>query len=229
MSMASFQEKNPEALYLLWSDDDVNAFILEYYPGFYQAFSGLLPVIQADVFRYMVLIVFGGVYSDIDTVCLVPIQEWRLTNTTRMAIGVEVSADMVKDYKKYWPNVFQWCQWTIVSAPRVPMLVSVVYSVMAKIEGNTKVEEGNVVEVSGPSIWTEKINEYLGRERGLSLQDLLNIKKGALDLGDLLLLPMLAFSPDGGGQWMKEMGSNTAGTPGALVSHKWAGTWKSNH
>ena len=146
-----------------------------------------------------------------------------------MAIGVEIGAYMVPDFKKYWPNMFQWCQWTLVSAPNVPMLLSVIYSVMAKIEGNSKMEEGNVIAISGPTFWTEKIKEYLEREKGLTEKDLLNIKKEPLDLGDLLLLPMVAFSPDGGGQWMKQMGSNFAGSPGSLVSHKWAGTWKSNN
>jgi len=61
----------------LWTDDEIAEFVQREYPMFYPVFAAItVPVMKVDLFRYMVIYEYGGVYADMDTECLVPVQNW---------------------------------------------------------------------------------------------------------------------------------------------------------
>eukprot|EP00475_Leptophrys_vorax_P027372 TRINITY_DN39046_c0_g3_i1.p1 TRINITY_DN39046_c0_g3~~TRINITY_DN39046_c0_g3_i1.p1 ORF type:complete len:476 (-),score=81.89 TRINITY_DN39046_c0_g3_i1:109-1536(-) len=77
MSIGSFSNLNSGYVYLMWTDQDVDALMKFCFPHLESLFH-LLPinVMKADLFRYLVVLKFGGVYADADTICLKSIDSW---------------------------------------------------------------------------------------------------------------------------------------------------------
>ena len=61
-SLYNWRFKNPDFHYLLWTDEDMDAFVQVLFPETYEWYS-LLPkiVMKADLFRLLVLKTFGGI------------------------------------------------------------------------------------------------------------------------------------------------------------------------
>ncbi|WP_400087345.1 glycosyltransferase [Yoonia sp. R78084] len=70
----SWQRHNPDWEYRLWTDDDLLAFVRQCYPELEALYlSYPKPVQRADMARYLILHHHGGVYADIDTECMAPL------------------------------------------------------------------------------------------------------------------------------------------------------------
>jgi hypothetical protein len=75
--MQTFKELNPEAVHIFWEDRDVVAFVKFCFPQLFRFFQILsYQAMKADLFRYLVVYRFGGLYTDVDTKCLQPFDEW---------------------------------------------------------------------------------------------------------------------------------------------------------
>ena len=67
------QELNPDWEYRLWSDEDNEQFVREEFPEFFETFQSFsLPIMRADVIRYLIMYKIGGVYLDLDYEMLQP-------------------------------------------------------------------------------------------------------------------------------------------------------------
>ena len=67
----SWRDKNPNWEYHFWTDDDLETLVREHYPKFLNIFKSYPRGVQrADAGRYLLLHHCGGVYADIDTICL---------------------------------------------------------------------------------------------------------------------------------------------------------------
>jgi len=63
----SWDKYHPDALHVLWTDDDNDELIRLYYPHYYQTYKTLALVIQqCDFARLLYLHRYGGVYADLD-------------------------------------------------------------------------------------------------------------------------------------------------------------------
>jgi alpha 1,6-mannosyltransferase len=94
-SVNTFKDKNPDYLHLYWLDSDVAAFIKYFHPEILSMFETLhIKVMRSDIFRYLVLYRFGGVWSDTDTLCLKPIDNW-----VKLPPGVEPGTVFSKNVK----------------------------------------------------------------------------------------------------------------------------------
>ena len=50
------QKLNPDWKYVLWTDDDNDAFVKKEFPGFYKIFNGFSRgIMRADVIRYLIM------------------------------------------------------------------------------------------------------------------------------------------------------------------------------
>lgn len=71
----SWVELNPGWDYRLWTDEDLLTFMSEQRPDLLELYlSYSRPVQRADLARYAILQAYGGVYADIDTRCLAPLE-----------------------------------------------------------------------------------------------------------------------------------------------------------
>ena len=131
---------NPGLVIKNYDDDDCDAFVKRNYPPFiYDAYSALPQIVmKADMFRYLVILAYGGIYSDTDTHCLKSIDEWAEGRDPSLIIGVEAdlsSADLPdpsKPWHVYWMRRLQLEQWTIAGEAGHPAIVSVVWRILQK-------------------------------------------------------------------------------------------------
>jgi len=219
----------PEASF--WLDD-----FLKDQPHLRRVLNSSTPLVfRADILRYIFLAQFGGVYSDVDVTALKPISTWipeEFQGLANLVVGIEYAQ---LDSGR-WPSLehsMQFCQWTVMAAPGHEVLRTVVdraaYAAMDLADkqssdlssiglGDNQV----VISTTGPGIWTAVILEYLRKKLRPDLQyrDFSNITEPTL-FDDILVLPINAFAT---GQ--EHSGSIRAGSPDALASHAFRGSWK---
>jgi mannosyltransferase OCH1-like enzyme len=100
----SWQEMNPEWEYRLWTDADIVKFVQTQFPDFYPDFQRYGKHIKrVDAWRYLVLSAVGGVYADMDSMCLKPLDE--LCSTKTLILGSQYVGDW-RQSKRHVCNAF---------------------------------------------------------------------------------------------------------------------------
>jgi alpha 1,6-mannosyltransferase len=220
--VGSFQTGNDSVLQLVWSDEACSKFVAAFYPSALEEFNALPhPVSRADLFRYMVLNTFGGVYSDMDTTLLRPVDDWVSSDLdpqppVSLIIGVEADPNR-SDWKRWYARRLQWCQWTVAAAAGHPVLRYVIDESLRRIKLDP---ENSVMELTGPGVWTDSVNRWLQEDQGYGWSEFVGLQE-AVRVGDAALLTITAFSPGVG-----HMGSGPTTSPRALVEHGFMGSWK---
>jgi hypothetical protein len=149
-----------------YNDYDAGQLILkDYGPDWYDLFNTVpLGVIRADIFRYLVIYKYGGIYSDIDTVCKIPIDNW-ITGPDK--------------YKKDYSAIFaaeivgkdiligdRICQWTFAATPNHPIFKNIVDNVYNALKTIKWDEVTDMVEaihyVTGPNIFSYSVLSEMG-------------------------------------------------------------------
>lgn len=70
----TIRKHNPEYVYRLWDDADNRLFIEKNYPWFLETYDAFpAEIFRADAVRYFFLFQYGGIYADMDTECLKPL------------------------------------------------------------------------------------------------------------------------------------------------------------
>lgn len=236
---ASWTQLHPGFIHEVITDDVADNLIKIFYasvPEVLEAYDAMpLPVLKADFFRYLILLARGGVYSDIDTAALRSTVEWVPdsvpSETIGLVIGIEADPDR-PDWHEWYSRRIQFCQWTIQSKPGHPVMRDVVARITAetlrKKRSNllTGFLDKNVIEFTGPAIWTDTIFEYFNDPRFFDM----STSKGAIDwqnftgmeaakkVGDVIVLPITSFSPG-----VQQMGAKDVGDPMAFVRHGFQG------
>ena len=71
----SWKSINPDWEYRLWLDQELEDFFAKDYPNLLELYLSFPTNVQrADLARYVLLHRFGGVYADMDTDCLAPLE-----------------------------------------------------------------------------------------------------------------------------------------------------------
>ncbi|KAK8067457.1 hypothetical protein PG996_006569 [Apiospora saccharicola] len=234
----SWLRQNPHHTYIRLGMDDAREFIQLHYasrPEYIETYDALQnPALKSDLLRYLVLAAAGGVYSDLDTKALKPIDKWipdAYRPHARLLVGFEWDQ---RDGKlpRYFFYPIQFQQWTIAAAPGHPLLQDMLDYVFLQLENLTKVHNTTLESIqftdeeiwtaTGPRAWTETIWRYLKRHEGLAnLTDLSCLQEPKL-FGDVLVYPINAF---GSGQ--SHSGSYRWFTPkDGLVKHYFDGSWR---
>ena len=97
-------------VYVLWTDDGMEAFMKENYPDFVELYQSYPHHIQrCDVFRYFVLYKYGGIYLDMDIECKKDLSDFLnydlvLTNSSNISSSATNSffmASVENEFIKY--------------------------------------------------------------------------------------------------------------------------------
>lgn len=145
----TWKNLNPEYEYHYMSDEEAAQFVLDKYGKEYHDIFVSLPVgvMRGDMWRYLIVYEFGGVYTDLDTTCIKPIDSW-LKENYNMIVCPE--------------NEVHLCQWTFAATPKHPLLASVIELMISRL----KAPQFNIPHAvhihTGPSMWTEGIMRGLG-------------------------------------------------------------------
>ncbi|KAF4986494.1 hypothetical protein FDECE_15921 [Fusarium decemcellulare] len=236
---ASWTDEHPGFVHEVVTDDvAVNLIRLLYatVPEVVEAYRALpMPVLKADFFRYLILYARGGIYSDIDTYAIQSSVRWLPAQIPRetvgLIIGIEADPDR-PDWAQWYSRRIQFCQWTIQSKPGHPVLRDIITRVTKQtlnLKRQGKLDsfiDRDVVEFTGPAVWTDAIMEYFNDERFFDL----SVSKGTIDyknftgmetskrVGDVVVLPITSFSPGVG-----QMGAKEPDDPMAYVKHDFEG------
>ncbi|KAL5600993.1 hypothetical protein BROUX41_005824 [Berkeleyomyces rouxiae] len=209
-------------------------------PEIIEAYQSLpMPVLKADFFRYLILFARGGIYSDIDTHALKSASEWVPKSMSRdsfgLVIGIEADPDR-PDWAQWYSRRIQFCQWTIKAKPGHPVLREIIARITEetltrKAAGKlAHFNDRNVIEFTGPAVWTDVIMDYLNSPHYFKTDDAPapNITwanftgmTSTRRVGDVVVLPITGFSPG-----VEQMGAQGIDDPAAMVSHDFEGTWK---
>ena len=195
------------------------------------------PILRADLIRYLVLLEDGGVYSDIDTMSLKPIEDWVpaiYQKDANLVIGIEYDS-LGGGRWVDWTLDLQFATWAMLAKPRHPFLEITIEKVIERLKGLALKQERalsqikpnfhEVLDTTGPALFTEAVFEGLSYITGTKFEasNISGLTEPRL-VGDVLILPINAF---GSGQAHSNSGS--ADSDSALVQHLFKGSWKVNH
>lgn len=69
----TWREHHPDWEYILWDNEQINSFIIEYYPWHWDVYQSYRYDVQRwDAIRYVILEKIGGMYVDFDIECIKP-------------------------------------------------------------------------------------------------------------------------------------------------------------
>lgn len=193
-----------------------------------------IPILKADILRYVMLYDQGGVWSDLDISCEgVPIDEWvpgEYRETADLVVGWE--------FDWGWPGKFvrQFASWTIMSKKGSAHMMQVIDDIFETlhqklVEHNVSVENvtlemmGDVVDFSGPRRLTTGVYKSLSKQLNQTIgeDDLSKILQPKL-VGDVLVMPGRSFAASSNTYTEEE----EAQMPPKLVQHHYAGSWKND-
>lgn len=215
------------------TDDSGDQFVKDNFadrPDILDAFLNIsIPIIKADLLRYLVLYQFGGIWNDLDVSCHAPISEWvpnEYKVNASIVVGMEFDVDI-------W--IRQFATWTIMAKPNSTHMLAVVEDCLEGLhdkakELNIELQDlrphmiGDIVDVSGPRRLTRGIQKSLSEQLGHEIgnEDIAHILEPKL-IGDVLVLPDYAFADTMNQQY----GDKKIGK--ILVTHHYAGSWKNEN
>lgn len=91
-------------------------------------------IIKADLLRYLVMYIEGGVYADIDVESIRPIDGFippqYNPKDVDLVVGVEIDEPDFKGHRILGPKSQSFCQWTFMAKPRVPVMLKLVDNIV---------------------------------------------------------------------------------------------------
>ncbi|CAF1320796.1 unnamed protein product [Rotaria magnacalcarata] len=221
----SWKQLNPNASYYFFNDGEAANFVHKHMPPDIASIYDILPfaVLKADFFRYIATYILGGVYSDIDTECLQPINVWT-DNYTNASFIVGVEGDTAIG-GAILARKLQLCQWTFAAKPKHPILKRMIDNIKKKTKIFIKSKKDLstiIMDWTGPGLWTDTIFDYLNETFNVNSSTLSKLNQGRL-IGDVYYLPVAAFSPVA-----LSLGAKGRNNKEALVYHDFQGSWKPN-
>ncbi|KAI2794572.1 hypothetical protein POX_a01171 [Penicillium oxalicum] len=232
----SWTDKNPRHREELLTDDSGAAFVKANYqqrPDIVEVYNAIpIPILRADLLRYLIVLAEGGIWSDLDVTCDKPVVDWVPPEYKDHNVDMIVGLEFDFDWRGPGTEVAsQFCNWAFAAQPSSRNLQAVVDSVIKTLQDIARTNgvdlsritlemlPVDVVNVTGPKIMTFALLESLGQLLGRAVddRDFAGIKHPKL-LGDLLIMPGVSFAA-AQNRYPKDQGD-------ALVTHHYEGSWK---
>jgi mannosyltransferase OCH1-like enzyme len=197
-------------------------------------------IIKADLLRYLIMYVEGGVYSDIDVEALRPIERFIPNRYDEadvdMVIGVEIDQPEFAKHPILGPKSQSFCQWTFMCKPGLPLMLQIVENILEWLNDVAQEQKKPLSEIeldfdevlsgTGPSAFTMAVLKEMSRREGreITWEHFHSLSESRL-VGGILVLTVEAFCA---GQGHSDSGNHDA--RGALVKHRYhASGWPANH
>ena len=182
LSVHSWVKMNPKHRYEILTQYSAESYVktrFSHRPDIQEIFVDLQdPILRADSIRYLVLLGDGGVYSDIDTTSLKPIEDWvpsAYVNQVNLVVGVEYDK-LDGDRWGDWPLDLQFCTWAILAKPGHLLMEMTVDRVISRLKALAQEQEttvsglrasfDDVLNTTGPALFTEAVIEGLADTTG---------------------------------------------------------------
>lgn len=240
--------KNPDYRYEVLTDQNDLAYVETHFgpEGFnrldivYMYRELTARIIKADLLRYIVMYVEGGVYTDIDVEALRPVHRFIPDRYDErdidMVVGIEIDQPDFHNHTILGRKCMSFCQWTFMCKPRLPVMLALIENIVRwlkdiAMEQNVPISEiqldfDQVISGTGPSAFTRAILDDLSRRAGKTItwDTFHNLGESKL-VENLLVLTVEAFAA---GQGHSDSGNHNAKQ--ALVKHHYhASGWPTAH
>jgi alpha 1,6-mannosyltransferase len=228
--------KNPSHSTQIMTDETGDAYVSSHFanrPDIVHTYLSLrIPILKADFLRYLLLYSEGGVWSDLDVSCEVPIDAYipsQYTSRAGLVVGWEFDVGWGENI------IRQFASWTIMAKPNSVHLGVVIEEIVAAIDEKAalfgvEVAElsiemvGDVIDLTGPRRLTRGVLGSLGNVRNVTFDVGAVSRLGEpMLVEDVLILPGFAFAASSNNY----EGWNVSIVP--LVTHHYAGSWKNDH
>jgi mannosyltransferase OCH1-like enzyme len=197
-------------------------------------------IIKADLLRYLVMYVEGGVYTDIDVEALKPVDRFIPDRYNErdvdMVIGVEIDQPHFNNHTILGKKSQSFCQWTFMCKPKLPVMLRLIDNIMKWLNDVAERQRVPVSEIvldfdevisgTGPSAFTTAVLAEMSARHGKPVDwDYFHNMAESKLIGRVLVLTVEAFAA---GQGHSDSGNHNART--ALVKHHYhASGWPTNH
>jgi alpha 1,6-mannosyltransferase len=163
-----------------------------------------LPVIKADFLRYLVMLAVGGVYSDIDTSCLLHPDRWIPIDLGAKTVNAIIGIEYDDITYKMFVRPVSFCQWTLMAKPGHPIYETAVQRVMGNLDflarrkrvalSELTLDKMEVLEATGPGMISDVVIQVL-RDQGQNVTwEAFHDQKEPKLFGDVLILPINGFA-----------------------------------
>jgi len=225
-----WKKKNPGWKLVLHDDTDCIDLVERFYPEWLQLYKYLPKSIErADVFRYLVLHHYGGVYADTDVECVKPLDEW-ITSDVKLIVGYEHEFTSVEEASsRSYARRLQLQQWFIAAAPKHTLMYNVISRISKHLElelmdGLNRNDRGTL-ERTGPGIWTDAVIGYLREQTEKYARELENTSSRRVSsrsfAEETWVLPRVSTASFPNGADLVDPRSQLV-----LVLHHFIGSWK---
>ena len=151
-SIRTWLDLNPDHVWYYFDDAKCERFVRDHFDDeFYQMYMALpLGVMKADVWRVAVVYVYGGIYADLDTRCLVPVAQW-IHDTDELIVGVETPHGAINNF-------------VFAAVPRHPAVYTVLQTLLEfyKAPGYLRKDSPTPVQDFGAHAWSHGILSHYG-------------------------------------------------------------------
>ncbi|KXN67681.1 glycosyltransferase family 32 protein [Conidiobolus coronatus NRRL 28638] len=192
------------------------------------------PILGYDLFRYSIVHDYGGYYADSDVEKNYKFDEsMEKLKHCGVIIGTEVDVrNSPPDWITRFPRNFQLLQWTFYSQPSHPLLTLIIQRVVRQIEyyqiRNKSLATPDVMEVTGPGIWTDTIIDYIQARNNINLKD--SVKCGEFyKIEDICILNVVGFARSAPHSDCKKLGEYNRKDDLVLSIHHFEGSWKNDN
>lgn len=176
VSEGKFKSLNPDYYTRMFSDEDADDLVKRNFPPkIYKAYKSMpKPVLRADYFRYIVLYLFGGIYSDTDTVCQKSFDSWILADSDiQLIAGLEL--DQLENdnwHHSSYARQLQILQWTLISRPYHPIFGIVIdriaemtprMNILFPLLGEAD-RYRMILDWTGPGVYTDAVLDFISNK-----------------------------------------------------------------
>jgi hypothetical protein len=185
----SWKVHNPNYGYFFFDERSRNEFIQENFcKAIYDTYLKILPgAFRADLFRYCVLYIFGGVFADIDTICLNSIDK-LIDKNIDFVTAIDLNNNPEIPGKYYLTNGF------IASTPRHPILARCIALVVENVQKGSMPPCN--LDFSGPGVLGRSVNHFLNLPENTSFVNKEGIHRNNILINGFKDLKLLKFDAE---------------------------------
>ena len=170
----TWKYNNPHFAHFFFDCNERENFIKQNFnENVYQAYCRIIPgAFKADLWRYCILFIYGGVYVDIDTICLNNIDSFLDEN-------IEFMTTIDLNNCPYY-GTYNLSNGFIASIPGHPILMDCIKRIVYNVENN--IVPFSNLDFSGPGILGKSTNTFIGNNENESFIGKEGIHKNRLKL-----------------------------------------------
>ncbi|KAH7413069.1 hypothetical protein BKA64DRAFT_557059, partial [Cadophora sp. MPI-SDFR-AT-0126] len=163
-----------------------------------------VPFLRAVFVRYLTMLAKGGVFSDLDTSCIKPVEEWIPLRFEERVINAVIGIEYDDSASNVFGRPVNFCQRMMMAKPGHRIFEAVVarvvyhFDYLARMQ-NTDIADLNIgeedlMDATGLGVFTDAVMESLSYAMGRKVEwsEVQDLQEPKL-FGDVLILPINGF------------------------------------